>query len=139
MDEYKQQAISSMVDDMRLTMGDFNHRPDKYRHMISIRCRDKQSLWNVLEVFKSLNIQYRHIIFIPRTYKIYNFDTIDVCDVFSSLKSENANLHSIIIRDSDRMESGDFDISIIREDVETGSNDFVSYQSLSRYCNNLQY
>lgn len=138
MDENIQQAIQSMVNDMKLTIGDFDYKPYRYRHIIYIVCHDKQSLINVVEVFNLLNLKARHILFIPRTYKMYNFDSIDVSNIFGHLKSEDTNLHSIIIQDSDRYESGDFYIYAIQEDLETGVNDYMSYQSLYRYCNELQ-
>lgn len=138
MDENKQKAILSMVNDMKLTMGDFDYKPHKYKHTISIVCSDMQSLINAAEVFNLLHLKARHILFIPRTFKTYNFDSIDVSSIFGHLKSEDTNLHSIIIHDSDRYESGDFYIDVIQENLETGVNDYVSYQSLNRYCNELQ-
>ena len=46
-------------------------------------------------------------------------------------------LGEIIPKHSDKMNIGDFRIDIFIENVESGTNDYIGYQSLSRYCNNL--
>ena len=131
------QAITSMVKDIELTMGFDDNTILTRRITMSIVCNDKQSLWNAVQVFNELNIRAKAILFIPMTIRIFNFDTIDAAEVFGCLKSDRPNISSIIIHDSDKMNSGDFYIDLFIENVESGTNDYIGYQSLSRYCNNL--
>ena len=132
-----QQAIDSMVKDIKLTMGFDDNTILTHRITMSIVCNNKQSLWNSVQVFERLNIRTKNILFVPMTIRIFNFDTIDVAEVFGHLKSDSPNVSSIVIHDSNKMNSGDFHIDIFIENLESGTNDYVGYQSLHRYCNNL--
>lgn len=136
-DEIVKQALNSMVDDIKLTMRFDDTMIITHRTMMSIVCCDKQSLNNAIEVFKKLNIRAAAILFMPKTFKDFKFDTIDIAEVFGCLKTSNPNVSSILIHYSDRMPSGDFTIDIFIENTEYGTNDYIGYQSLSRYCNNV--
>ena len=136
-DEIVKQALNSMVDDIKLTMRFDDTMIITHRTIMSIVCCDKQSLNNAIEVFKKLDIRSAAILFIPKTFKDFKFDTIDVAEIFGCLKTNNPNISSILIHDSDRMSSGDFTIDIFVENTEYGTNDYIGYQSLSRYCNNV--
>lgn len=137
MDDIIQQAIDCMVKDIKLTMGFDDSTILTRRISMSIVCNDKQSLWNAVQVFKKLNIRAEAILFVPITIKIFNFDTIDAAEVFGCIKSDNPNISSIIIHDSGKMNSGDFNIDLFIENIETGTNDYIGYGSLQRYCNKL--
>lgn len=136
-DDIIKQAINSMVEDIKLTMGFDDYTILTHRITISIVCNDRHSLHNAIEVFNRLNIRTKAVLFIPITIKKFNFDTIDAAEVFGCLKSDNPNVSSIIIHDSDRLISGDFYIDLFVESQKSGVNDYIGYQSLYRYCNNL--
>lgn len=132
------QAIHSMVNDIKLTMGFDDSTILTHKITMSIVCNNKQSLLNAVQVFKQLDIRANYILFIPMTIRMFNLDTIDAADVFGCLKSSNPNITSIVIHDSNKMNSGDFHIDLFIENIESGTNEYVGYQSLFRYCNDLQ-
>lgn len=136
-DDIVKQAIDEMVNDIKLTMGFDDNTIYTCRISISIVCCDNKSLLNAIRVFEKLNIRSKYILFVPITIRKFNFDTIDVANIFGCIKSTDPNVTSVIIHDSDRMDSGDFHIDIFIEKIESGGNDYIGYQPLSRYCNDL--
>ena len=106
---------------------------DPWIYYICITAKDDISLEYASRLLNSLNIKVKQIIMIPATYKISNLDCITISKTFGSLQHIFCyNIECLSILDADnRLEnSGDFYISVIRENKNTGKNDIISYRSL---------
>lgn len=114
-------AISSMIEKMIL---DEAINAD----IVSLTCRDFNSLTNAAKVLYRLGITFKAILFPPRAYWIFNFDAIDVAFALGDYKNDLSN-KTIIVHDTDSLECGDLEFTI------QCKNGFNTYR-LSLFSNN---
>ena len=125
-------AIYKMVYDIELTMPGFKDcesRPgdvDTWCYYFSIAAKDSQSLVYAVKVLDILDIRYKSIILIPRSYKYCTFDCIQIVNTFGHLYSpDNYNIDTVSIRECEDLKDDEFYITIVRELREDSKRNII--------------
>lgn len=125
-------ALSKLEDDIQNLTPLGNN--DKEDFCISIYAKDIESLYNAKLLLEKLSIHAKSISMMPTRYDTCSFDCFMISEIFSSIhNSENINVDNICIHENNDVSNGDFYISTIRRNKDTGLMNIFSFRTFHSY------
>lgn len=126
-------ALSKMEDTIRSLTPIGNS--DKEYCCISIYVKDNESLYYASKLLENLDVKARSVLMMPAKYAICNFDCFTIANLFSSVHSEeNDNVDTVCLHEDTFISDGDFYVSAIRRNKESGLMNIYTFRTFHSYC-----